>query len=77
MALVIKVSGKRPFFVTCDVARKPKPPHKTIWVNMLQGYYYVLDPNIDNINAQPHHLINEMKSRLKDNWEYIGYDLSY
>jgi hypothetical protein len=54
-----------------------KPLHKTIWVNTLHGYYLVLDPSINNINAQPHHLINEMKFRLEENWEYVGYDLSY
>ncbi len=44
---------------------------------MLHGYYRVLDSSIYNINVQPYHLINEMKSRLKENWEYVGYDLSY
>jgi hypothetical protein len=27
MALIKKVNGKKPFFVTCDATRKPKPPH--------------------------------------------------
>jgi len=32
---------------------------------------------VDNINAQPHALMNEVKSRLEDNWEYVKYDLAY
>jgi hypothetical protein len=44
---------------------------------MLCAYYNILDPNIDNINAQPLALMNQVKARLKDNWEYIGYELSY
>ncbi len=32
---------------------------------------------MDNINAQPHALMNEVKSRLEDNWEYVKYDLAY
>lgn len=58
----------------------PPPPPFTpisIWFNMLCGYCNILDPSIDNINAQPHASMNWMKSILKDNWEYVGYDLSY
>ncbi len=44
---------------------------------MLCGYYNCLDSNIDNINAQPHENLNQVKSRLEENWEYIGYDLFY
>jgi hypothetical protein len=44
---------------------------------MLQGYCCYLDPSIDNINVQPDALMNEVKNILKDNWEYINYDLSY
>jgi hypothetical protein len=44
---------------------------------MLHGYYTCLDSNIDNINVQPHEKLNQMNNRLEDNWEYIGYDLSY
>jgi len=36
--------GENHFFVNYDVARKPKPHHWTIWVNMLHGYYRVLNP---------------------------------
>jgi hypothetical protein len=43
---------------------------------MLSRYCRILDPNIDNINAQPHILMNLVKNRLEDNWEYVGYDLS-
>jgi hypothetical protein len=44
---------------------------------MLHGYCSILDPSINNINAQPHVLINLVKNILNENWEYIGYDLSY
>jgi hypothetical protein len=56
---------------------KTKAPHINIWVNILHGYCGVLDPSINNINAQPHVLMNTMKSKLEDQWEYVGYDLSY
>jgi hypothetical protein len=32
---------------------------------------------MDNINAQPHTLMNEIRSILKDKWEYVRYNLSY
>jgi hypothetical protein len=43
---------------------------------MLPAYYSILDPNINNINAQPHALMNKVKAKLEENWEFIGYDLS-
>ncbi len=67
MAMLKKANGKKTFFVTCDSFGKPKPPHWTIWVNMPHKYYHVLDPNIDNINVQPHHLMNEVRYRLEEN----------
>jgi hypothetical protein len=54
-----------------------KPPHINIGINILHGYYGVLDLNINNNNAQPHVLMNIVKSKLEDQWEYVGYDLSY
>jgi hypothetical protein len=69
--------GLKPYFVTCDSFGKPKAPHINIWVNMFHEYCGVLDLNIDNINAQPHVLMNTLKSRLEDQWEYVDYDLSY
>jgi hypothetical protein len=47
----IQANGKKPFFVTCDLARKLKTLHWFIWVNMLRGYYSCLDPSVNNINA--------------------------
>jgi hypothetical protein len=44
---------------------------------MLCGYCSNLDPSIDNINSQPHTKMNEVKSKLEENWEYVSYDLSY
>jgi hypothetical protein len=44
---------------------------------MLHGYYSCLDPSVSNIIAQPHALMNEVKTILEKNWEYVGYDLSY
>jgi hypothetical protein len=44
---------------------------------MLCGYCHFLDPSIDNINARPHILMNKMKNRLEENWEYVGYAFSY
>jgi hypothetical protein len=44
---------------------------------MLHGNCFVLDPSVDNINAQPHALMNEVKGRLDDDWDYVGYDLAY
>jgi hypothetical protein len=44
---------------------------------MLCGYCRILDPSINNINAQPHILMNLVKNRLEENWEYVVYDLSY
>jgi hypothetical protein len=32
---------------------------------------------VDNINAQPHALMNEIKGRLDEKWEYVDYDLVY
>jgi hypothetical protein len=43
---------------------------------MLHGYCHILDPSIGNINAQPNILMNKMKNRLEEDWEYVGYDLS-
>jgi hypothetical protein len=77
MAIKRKNKRLKPYFVTCDSPRKPKQPHRNIWVNMLCGYYGVLDPNIDSINAQPHALMNTVKIRLEDQWEYVGYELFY
>ncbi len=72
-----KANGMKPFFVTCDLVGKPKAPHRNIWINMLCGYCHILDSSIDNINAQPHILMNLVKNKLEKNWEYVGYDLSY
>jgi hypothetical protein len=69
--------GRSFFFVTCDSVGKQKAPHRNIWINMVRGYCCVLDPSINNVNAQPHILMNTMKNRLEENWEYVGYDLSY
>ncbi len=44
---------------------------------MLCGYCSCLDLNIDNNNAQLHHLMNEVFHMLEENWEYVGHDLSY
>jgi hypothetical protein len=44
---------------------------------MLRGYCSVLDPIIDNINAQLHALMYQILNRLVENWEYTGYELSY
>jgi hypothetical protein len=32
---------------------------------MLRGYYSCLDPNVSNINAQAHALMNEVKTMLE------------
>jgi hypothetical protein len=32
---------------------------------------------VDNINAQPHALMNEIKGRIYENWGYVDYDLVY
>ncbi|KAH8949932.1 hypothetical protein BDL97_10G057800 [Sphagnum fallax] len=77
LAITRKANGQKPFFVTCDSSGKPKPPHRNIWVNMLRGYCSCLDPSIDNINAQPRALMNQVRNRLEENWEYVGNDLSY
>jgi hypothetical protein len=76
MVIDRKNKGLKLYFVTCDSSGKPKAP-TNIWVNMLRGYCGVLDPSINNINAQPHVLMNMMKSRLENQWEYVGYDLFY
>ncbi len=44
---------------------------------MLHGYCSILDLSIDNIDAQPHMSMNSVNNRLDENWEYVGYDLSY
>jgi hypothetical protein len=44
---------------------------------MLHGCCSCLDLSTNNINAQPHEKLNQVKSRLEENWEYVGYDLSY
>ncbi len=76
MAIKRKNKRLKPYFVTCDSLGKPKTPHRNIWVNMCE-YYGILDPNIDSINAQPHALMNTVKTRLEDQWEYVGYELFY
>lgn len=76
-AIIRKSNGQKPFFVTCESSRKPKALHHNIWINILHGYYFVLDQSVDNINAKPHALMNEVKGRLDDNWDYVGYDLAY
>jgi hypothetical protein len=77
MAIKRKNKRLKPYFVTCDSFGKPKAPHINIWVNMLCGYCGILDPSINNINVQPHALMNIVKGKLEDQWEYVGYDLSY
>jgi len=62
--------------MTCDAFGKPNTPHQNIWVTMLRGYCCCLDPSIDNTYAQ-WALMNEMNNKLKEDWEYIGYDLLY
>jgi hypothetical protein len=69
LTITRKNNGLKLFFVTCDSFRKPKPPHRNIWVNMLHGYCSCLDPSINNIN--------KVFFRLTKKWEYVGYDLSY
>ncbi len=76
-AIIQKANGQKPFFVTCDSLGKPKPPYRNIWVNMLHAYCSIFDPSINNINAQPLALMNQKKARFEENWEYVGYDLSY
>jgi hypothetical protein len=44
---------------------------------MLHGYCSILDSSRDHINAQPHAKMNEMRKRLDENCEYVGYELSY
>jgi hypothetical protein len=44
---------------------------------MLHAYCSIFDPSINNINAQPLALMNQKKARFEENWEYVGYDLSY
>jgi hypothetical protein len=77
MAIERKANGMKLFFVTCDSTKKPKAPYTNIWINMLCGYCHILDPSINNINAQPHILMNLVKNKLEENWEYVEYDLSY
>ncbi len=77
LAIIKKANRQKPFFVSCDLFGKPQPPHRNIWINMLHGYCSCLDLGIDNINAQPHHMMNEVFHRLEENWEYVGHDLSY
>jgi hypothetical protein len=77
IAIERKNKRLKPYCVTCDSSIKPKAPHINIWVNMLYGHYGLLDPSLDNINAQPHVLMNTVKSKMEDQWEYVGYDLSY
>lgn len=66
-AIIRKANGQKSFFVTCDSSRKPKPPYRKIWVNMLHAYCNILDPSINNINAQPPTLMNEVKAILEEN----------
>jgi hypothetical protein len=67
LAIIRKANGQKPFFVTCEPSGKPQLPHRNIWINMLRGYCNCLDPSVDNINAQPHHLMNEVLHRLEEN----------
>lgn len=76
MAVGRKLEGKKPYFVRCDSFGKPQPPHRNMWVSMLRSYCSVFDPSIDNINAQPHPMMNAVKDRLDKAWEYIGSDLT-
>ncbi len=61
----------------CDMWLIWEAPHCNIWVNVLRDYCSILDPNIDNINAQLYALMNQILNKLVENWEYVGYDLSY
>ncbi len=42
---------------------------------MLCNYCSILNPNINNINALLHALMNQILNKLAENWEYV--DLSY
>jgi hypothetical protein len=75
--IIQKANSQKTFFVTCDSLGEPKSPYQNIWVNMLHACCSILNPNINNINAQPSTLMNQVKGKLKENWEYVGYDLSY
>jgi hypothetical protein len=35
-----------------------KALHCNIWIKMLHGYCFVLNPSVDNINARPYALMN-------------------
>jgi hypothetical protein len=60
LVITKKTNGQKPFFATYNPSRKPQPPHRNIWINMLRGYCSCLDPSSDNIDAQPHHLMNQV-----------------
>ncbi len=44
---------------------------------MLCAYCSILHPSINNINPQPHALMNQVKAILDKSWEYVGYEPSY
>ncbi len=42
------------------------------WLNALRGYSSDLDWSVDNVNDQPETALDNIFTRMKENWEYCG-----
>ena len=40
------------------------------WLNVLHGYFSDLDWSVDNINDQNETTLDNIYTRMKENWEY-------
>ena len=54
-------------------ARFPSGAFRPQWLNALRGYSYDLDWSIDSINDQDGTTLDNIYTRMRENWKYKGY----
>ena len=55
-------------------ARFPSGMYRPQWLNALRGYSSDLDWSVDNINDQDGTTLDNIYTRMRENWEYRGYN---
>ena len=60
--------------VVCGYAGFPSGVYRPQWLNALRGYSSDLDWSVDNINDQDGTALDNIYTRMRENWEYRGYN---
>jgi hypothetical protein len=50
----------------------PSGVYRPQWLNVLRGYSSDLDWSVDNMNDQSETMLDNIFTRMKENWEYRG-----